>query len=225
MSGRGGWDGDMPNSPGSPRGGVPPVGDAAYEALLAGSLLPADADEGLRPLAEAVAALTVAPSARETAGEPAARAAYRAGFVLPPRSGRAGRRRRRVLASLLSAKLAAAAVVTAGGLSAAAYADVLPAPVQNFAHHAMGAPAPHVAGPAGRPATPAGPAPSGHGASHAGGTPAAAPSHTPAGRSSGKPASHASHPSHPRNPSHPSHPAHPSHPGRHQPASHASGHP
>ena len=83
MNGRGGWDGDMPNSPGIARGGVPPVGDAAYEALLAGSLLPADADEGLRPLAEAVAALTVAPSAREGAGEPDARAIYRAGFGLP----------------------------------------------------------------------------------------------------------------------------------------------
>ena len=88
MNGRGGWDGDMPNSPGSARGGVPPVGDAAYEALLAGSLLPADADEGLRPLAEAVAALTVAPSPREAAGEPDARAVYRAGFVRPSRPAR-----------------------------------------------------------------------------------------------------------------------------------------
>ena len=85
MNGRGGWDGDMPNSPGSARGGIPPVEDAAYEALLAGSLRPADTGEGLRPLAEAVAALTVAPSAREAAGEADARAAYRAGFVRPSR--------------------------------------------------------------------------------------------------------------------------------------------
>ena len=162
------------------------VEDAAYEALLAGSLRPADADEGLRPLAEAVAALTVAPSAREAAGEEDARAAYRAEFVRPSRPARAGRRRRRVLASVLAAKLAAAAVVTAGGLTAAAYANVLPAPVQNFAHRTVGAPAPHAASPAGRPATPAGPGPSGPGASHPGRTPSAAPSHSPAGRSPGK---------------------------------------
>ena len=218
MNGRGGWDGDMPNSPGSARGGVPPVGDAAYEALLAGSLLPADADEGLRPLAEAVAALTVAPSPREAAGEPDARAVYRAGFVRPSRPARAGRWRRRVLASVLSAKLAAAAVVAAGGLTAAAYADVLPAPVQNFAHHTVGAPAPHAAATPGRPATPAGPAPSGPGASQGGGTPSAAPSHTPAGRSSGKPAGHPSHPGHPTHPAHPSHPTH-------KPASHPTVHP
>jgi hypothetical protein len=216
----------MPNLPDSPRGGVPPIGDAGYEALLAGNLPPADADEGLRPVAEAVAALALAPSARELAGEPDARAAYREGFGLPARPARAGRGRKRVLASVLSAKLAAAAVVAAGGLTAAAYAGVLPAPVQSFAHHTVGAPAPHPAPTPGQPVTPAGPTPDGktppgHRASHAPGKPPAAPSH-----SIGKPASHPTHPAHPSHPPHPSHvPAgHPSHPA-HKPASHPTSHP
>ena len=132
-----------------------------------------------------------------------------------------------MLASVLSAKLAAAAVVTAGGLTAAAYADVLPAPVQNFAHHTMGAPAPHVAATPGRPGHPgqaghASRAPSGPGASPGGGPPSAVPSHTPAGRSSRKPASHPSHPAHPGHPAQPSHPAHPGHPAR-KPASQPTG--
>ena len=125
-----------------PSGGIPPIGDAAYEALLGGHLPPADAEEGLRPLAEAIAALTVAPSARELAGEPDARATYHAGFRLA-RGTRGRQRRIRLAASLLSVKLAAAAAVAAGGLTAAAYADVLPAPVQSFAHRTLRAPAPH----------------------------------------------------------------------------------
>ena len=132
----------MPNLPGLQSGRNPPDGDAAYEALLGGHLPPADAEEGLRPLAEAIAALTVAPSARELAGEPGARATYLAGFS-PARGTRGRQRRIRLAASLLSVKLAATAAVAAGGLTAAAYADVLPAPVQSFAHRTLRAPAPH----------------------------------------------------------------------------------
>jgi hypothetical protein len=65
-----------------------------------------------------------------------------------------------VLGSLLSAKLAAAAVVTLGGLTAAAYAGVLPAPAQKLAHDT-------IAAPAARPtpsATPVGPRAAGHAA-------------------------------------------------------------
>jgi hypothetical protein len=166
VNGRGGWDGDMPNLPRPSRGDVPPAGDAAYEALLGGSPLPADADEGLRPLAAAMASLTVAPSARELASERDARAAFRGGFSPATRPARAGRRRtrgvrrrNRVLASVLSAKLAAVATLTAGVLTAGAYAGVLPAPVQSFAHHALGAPAPHPAGNPAPPKPPPGPAP------------------------------------------------------------------
>lgn len=119
MTGFGGWDGDMRNFPGLPSGGIPPNGDAACEALLDGHLPPADAEQGLRPLAEAIAALTMAPSARELAGEPDARAAYLARFG-PARATRGRQRRIRLAASLLSVKLAAAAAVAAGGLTAAA---------------------------------------------------------------------------------------------------------
>jgi hypothetical protein len=186
MNGPGGWDGDMPNFPSSPAGGVPAIGDSAFEVLLAGDLPPADAERGLRPLAEAIAALTVPPSAREIAGEADARAAYRGGFTRargagtrPARARSAGGRnaghgRIRLVASVLSVKLvtagAVAAAVAAGGLTAAACAGVLPAPVQSFAHHALGAPAPHLAGPSGQPVTSSGPAPAipgAHGLCHA----------------------------------------------------------
>jgi hypothetical protein len=65
-----------------------------------------------------------------------------------------------VLATLLSAKLAAAAAtaaVTFAGATAAAYAGVLPAPVQNFAHDTIGTPPAHPAAPQPHPATPTGP--------------------------------------------------------------------
>ncbi|HEX9355753.1 MAG TPA: hypothetical protein VF933_18275, partial [Streptosporangiaceae bacterium] len=205
----------MRNLQGLPPGGIPPIGDAACEALLGGHLPPADAEEGLRPLAEAIAALTVAPSARELAGEPEARAAYQAGFS-PARGPRGRQRRSRLAASLLSVKLAAAAAVAAGGLTAAAYADVLPAPVQSFAHRTLRAPAPHPDPNPGRPATPSTPAPPGpaHGrqSSHPAGQPS---SHTPATAARSTPASHSSHPPHPSHPSHPT-------PG---PASHPAGKP
>ena len=47
----------MPIFPWPARGDVPPAGDPTYDALLTGSLLPEDAAEGLRPVAEAFAAL------------------------------------------------------------------------------------------------------------------------------------------------------------------------
>ncbi len=80
----------MSSYPRSPHRDIPPIGDAAVEALLAGSLPPADADAELRPLAEAIAALRVAPGVHELAGEPAARAAYR-GRVRPPRPAGPGK--------------------------------------------------------------------------------------------------------------------------------------
>jgi hypothetical protein len=130
--------------------------DAVFEALLTANLPPADAPAELRPLAEAIAALNVAPAGHELAGEPAARAAYRRGFGRP---ARAHRRRHRVLGSILSAKLAAAAAVAAGALTSAAYANALPAPVQSLVHHTLGAPAPHPATSSGQPGTPPGPRP------------------------------------------------------------------
>jgi hypothetical protein len=145
----------MPTNLRSPHGDVPPMEDPAVEALLAGNLPPADAAAELRPLAEAFAALRVAPGVRELAGEPAARAAYRGGFGRVPRPARSHRRRKPRLSPVLTAaKLAVAGAVAVGALTGVAYADVLPAPVQNLAHQTLDAPAPHITTPARQPAGP-----------------------------------------------------------------------
>jgi hypothetical protein len=161
----------MPNYLRPPQGGILPARDAAYEAMLAGSLPPAEAPAELRPLAEAIAALSLAPAGHELAGEPTARAAYRAGFGRAARCGRthrahrAHRPRSRVVGLIRSAKLAVAAAVAAGVLTSAAYADVLPAPLQSLVHRALGAPSPHPALPRQRetPARLAPAAPDAHG--------------------------------------------------------------
>jgi hypothetical protein len=130
----------MPNFPRSARGDVPPVGDAAFDALLAGNLPPEQATDGLRPVAEVIVALSVAPARSEIAAEARAREAYRAAFSRPaPHAPR--RRRHPVLASVLSAQLAAAAVLIIAGIAAAAWVGVLPAPAQRLAHDVFGAPA------------------------------------------------------------------------------------
>lgn len=161
MTGYGGSDGDMPNFPSPARGDVPPAGDAAFEALLAGKLPPEDVAANLRPLADAIAALTVPPMRSEIMAEPSAREAYRAGFARPattaPLPRRRPRHRRPAFASLVSVRLAAASVVLLAILAAAAYSGVLPAPAQRFAHDSFGAPAPHPTAHGVHPATPAGP--------------------------------------------------------------------
>ena len=162
MTGGGVSDDDMPIFPWSSRGGVPPVGDPAFDALLAGHLAPGDTAETLRPVAEAIAALNAAPVTSELAAETRDLAVFSAaGRSGEP--GRSRRRRRPLLISLLSAKLAAAAVVALGGAAAAAYAGVMPAPAQRFAHDILGAPsagAQHTVQPTQAP--PSGPAATGH---------------------------------------------------------------
>jgi hypothetical protein len=160
----------MPNFPWSARGDVPPARDAAFEALLAGSLPPEDAPGGLRPLAEVIAALTAPPMRSEIVAEPGARQAYRSEFGRParttPRTHRRSRHRRPAFASLVPVRLAAASAVLLAILAAAAYSGMLPAAVQRFAHDSFGAPAPHPTAPVVHPATPAGPpapAPDAHG--------------------------------------------------------------
>lgn len=202
----------MPNYLSPPQGGIPPAGDAAFEALLAGNLPPAEAPAELRSLAEAIAALSLAPAGRELAGEPTARAAYRGRFGRAARCARTHRPRSRVVGFILRAKLAVAVAVAAGTLTSAAYAGVLPAPVQRLAHRTLGAPSPHLA-PPGQSQTPARPAPAtpppGQRASHPKGKPSTSSDPTAAGHATGKPSTHPSHPVHP---SHPGHPAHPTHP-------------
>jgi hypothetical protein len=212
VNGRGGWDDNMPNYLSPPQGAIPPAGDAAFEALLAGNLPPAEAPAELHSLAEAIAALSLAPAGHELAGEPTARAAYRGRFGRSARCDRSHRPRSRLVGFILRAKLAVAVAVAAGTLTSAAYADVLPAPVQRLAHRTLGAPSPHPA-PPGQSQTPARPAPAtpppGQRASHPKGKPSTSSDPTAAGHATGKPSSHPSHPVHP---SHPGHPAHPTHP-------------
>ena len=163
----------MPNFPRSAQGEVPPAGDAAFEALLAGKLPPENAAGGLRPLADAIAALTVPPVRSEIGAEPGAREVYRAEFARPvetvPLPRRRPRHRRPAFAALVSVRLAAASVVLLALLAAAAYSGMLPAPAQRFAHDSFGAPAPHQTAhvvPLSTPATlaePPGPVPEAHG--------------------------------------------------------------
>ena len=149
------------------RGDVPPAGDPAFDALLAGNLLPGDAADGLRPVAEAIAALNAAPTASELAAEASVLAVFRGvvGMSAEPTPSR--RRRHPLLTSLLSAKLAAAAAaaaVTAGGVAATAYAGALPAPMQKLAHDTLGAPSAQPSAQPTHSATPVGPDATGHAA-------------------------------------------------------------
>jgi hypothetical protein len=154
----------MPILPWSARGGIPPVGDPAYDALLDGHPVAKDVAQGLRPVAEAIAALNGEPETRELDAEAGALAVFRGGIGMSAELARSRRRRRSLLASLLSAKLAAvaaAAAVTLGGVAAAAYAGALPASIQKLAHDTLGAPAAHRSAHPAHSAVPVGPSATG----------------------------------------------------------------
>ena len=132
---------DMPNfiRPAA-RDGLP-FSDAALAALLAGTE-PPEPMPGLQPVADVLAALRSGPTGDELAGEASVLAEFRraAGVVA---EAPAPHRPRRVT-SLVGARAAVAAAVAAlslGGLATAAYAGILPAPVQRLAHDTIGAPA------------------------------------------------------------------------------------
>lgn len=151
MTGHGASDGDMPVLPWSARGGIPPLGDPALDALLTGNVLPEDAPEELRPVVEALTALNAAPHSSELAAEARARAIFRAAAAQPAEPAHSHRRKRRPLPSLRSVRLAvaiAAGAVLLGGAALGAYAGVLPIPVQRIAHDTGGtSPAQHSAPP------------------------------------------------------------------------------
>ncbi len=132
---------DMPNflRP-APRDGLP-FSDAALAALLAGTE-PPEPTPGLEHVADLLAALRSAPASDELAGEAGILAEFRRGTGGPALSP--GSRRPRRFTSRLGARAAVAAAVAAlglGGLATAAYAGMLPAPVQRLAHDTIGAPA------------------------------------------------------------------------------------
>jgi len=131
---------DMPNflRPAA-RDGLP-FSDAALAALLAGTE-PPDPMPGLQPVADVLAALRSGPTGDELAGEASVLAEFRRSVGVA--SAPAPHRPRRVT-SLVGARAAVAAAVAAlslGGLATAAYAGMLPAPVQRLAHDTIGAPA------------------------------------------------------------------------------------
>ena len=120
--------------------------------ILNGQPLPADAPHGMLALADRLASLGRPAGPGEVPGEAAAMAAFsravagasvspagcepapRKPFRRPPPRRRAAR----------PARLAGGLFVVMVGLgSAAAYADVLPGPLQGFAHHVIGAPPAH----------------------------------------------------------------------------------
>src|SRR5690348_6046586 len=131
----------MPNIPQSPLQDGSAVTDADLVALLAGKL---DVAPGLQPVADVLAALCAEPSLGELAGEARALAEFRrrAGGPVPRRHAH---RSPAGLTSRLSAKAAAgaaaAALVLGGAATAtAAFANMLPAPIQQLAHDVIGAP-------------------------------------------------------------------------------------
>ncbi|MGE5131364.1 MAG: hypothetical protein ACM32E_00460 [Gemmatimonadota bacterium] len=182
MTGRDVPDADMPNTPRPHRADVPAGPDEALDALLAGGLLTAGTGPGLQPVAELLAALTAPPEAGELAGHARALAEFRATRQAAAQPARApagqqdaapgGHRRRaarpRRRRSLLTTRAAAAVGALAtvlGGVATAAYAGVLPGPVQQFAHDVIGAPAPHAGAAPGAGQTPSGSASSAQAAS------------------------------------------------------------
>jgi hypothetical protein len=142
------------------------VRDPAYDALLEPSPLAEDVADGLRPVAEAIAALNGAPEARELAAEAGALAVFRGGIGTSAQPTRSRHRRRSLLTSVLSAKLAAAAAAAAVALGgvAAAYAGALPAPMQKLAHDTLGAPSAQSSAHPAHSAAPVGPSATGHAA-------------------------------------------------------------
>jgi hypothetical protein len=142
------WGGEMPNLPFRRRHGDPADAPQLDELLDAGRL---DAASYMAPAPEwqSVSDLLRSAAAAAEPSELAGEAAVLATF----RRERAGIRHRRpqpiarcktMFSTLLTGRLAAgliAGVVTVTGAATAAYACVLPSPIQNFAHDTIGAPA------------------------------------------------------------------------------------
>ena len=132
----------MPDLPRRADDAVPPIGDSALDALLAVGQPPQPAAPALRPVAEVLAALRAGPGGGELAGKARALAEFREAASRSGRPHRVSARRGRLPRLRLGVKLTAAAAGAAlavGGT--AAYAGVLPAPLQEMAHVALAAPA------------------------------------------------------------------------------------
>jgi hypothetical protein len=143
MTWPGASSGEMPTSP-LPGQAGPELDKQLLDAILTGQQLPLHASGQARVVAEMLASLAGPAGPGDLAGEEAARLAF-ARAASPAglsASRRAGRRRPTWLPARLSARLAAALAAAAVGLggTVAAYAGVLPAPIQDLAHYTIGAP-------------------------------------------------------------------------------------
>lgn len=148
MSGPDATSAEMPGFPFLRRPAMP-LDESVLDALLTGQSLPPDAPEQARTVAHMLASLADPAVPGALAGEADARRAFAGAASLasasPATRRRAWRRPRRFAASL-TRKLAAALIavtVGLGGAAAAAYAGALPAPIQDLAHDAIGAPGAH----------------------------------------------------------------------------------
>jgi len=128
------------------------LGEPLLDALLEGRSLPPDAPVELCVVAEMLADLAGPAEPGELAGEAAARlglarTAHPAG--ISPAAHRSARRRRSWVSVPGAVRLGGALIAAAVGLggAAAAYAGALPGPIQDFAHHLIGAPPAHRAAP------------------------------------------------------------------------------
>ncbi len=141
----------MPGSSFTPRSGSE-LDESLLDALLDGQPLAADAPQQAHLMAGLFASLAGPADPGDLAGEAAARAAF-ARAAAPadvwPDAPRPARRRLSILRpparwapARVRARLAAGLTAAAVGLcGAAAYAGALPGPIQDFAHHVIGAPA------------------------------------------------------------------------------------
>jgi hypothetical protein len=203
--------------------------DLLLDMILDRRPLPPDAPPGMHALADKLVALAAAPGDGELPGEAAAFAAFARSAAPASTLTLAGEppgrhRRRRLIAGRARLSAAAAVVVVAlSGTAAAAYAGVLPAPVQDFAHRVINAPAAHH-GVANRPGTPgqraghpghsapAGLSPSAHGSAHP-----AKPGQQKGHNSRGHRRHHVSHRKKPK-PAHPAGPTHSPRPAKAHPS-------
>jgi hypothetical protein len=114
------------------------------ESLLRTGTVPLGMSSDWQPVADVLRAAIAPARPSELTGEAAILAAFRRAQLDVP--SRRPVTRPPMLSALLTGKLAALAVcatVGVGGAATAAYANALPAPIQGFAHSAIGAPAPH----------------------------------------------------------------------------------
>jgi hypothetical protein len=126
------------------------LSDSVLDMLLTGQPLPADAPRQARMTADALASLGDPQRPGALAGEAAARSAFARTAAAPAThspatrlTGRRAQSRRFLRVRPRLAAVLAAVAISLGGTAAAAYAGVLPAPIQDFAHLTVGAPAPH----------------------------------------------------------------------------------